>query len=352
MFAKILYNFNAFYFEMLPNSLTFVIMNSQTNNSCAKQQLISFIVTYHNEPVEMLRQCLESILALSLSDAEREIVLVDDGSDVCPLNEISDLIDHLLYLRKPCEGVSVARNLGIQASSGTYLQFVDADDYLIRNAYEHSLDLVRYHNPDIVLFYLTDKPEADTPFVLPTPVSGAEYLHRNNLRGAACGYVFKRMLLHNLRFTPGVRYGEDEEFTAQLIVRCERVFATEDRAYFYRKHKSQVTSQKDKRSIAQRLNDTEAVIFRLYEKAEHMPEVERLSLRRRIDQLTMDYIFNTIRLTRDWKNLCERTSRLHDRGLYPLPLQRYTKKYYTFARMSASKLGLRLLFAAIIATKH
>ena len=43
--------------------------------------LVSFIVTYHNEPAEMIEQCLDSIMALSLSDKEREIIMVDDGSD-------------------------------------------------------------------------------------------------------------------------------------------------------------------------------------------------------------------------------------------------------------------------------
>ncbi len=313
--------------------------------------LVSFIVTYHNEQVEMLRQCLESILALSLSETEREIVLVDDGSDVCPLNEISDLIDHILYVRKRNGGVSVARNMGIQTCSGSYIQFIDADDYLIRNAYEHCLDLVRYHNPDIVLFLSTDKHVAETPFVLPSAVSGAEYLRHNNLRGSACTCVFRRNLLHTLRFTPGVKYGEDEEFTAQLMLRCDRVLATQDHAYFYRTNRASATNRKDKRSIAERLNDTEQMLYRLSEKAQLLPEADRRSLQRRIDQLTMDYIYNIIRLTKDWKNLQERTARLYDRGLYPLPLQRYTKKYYVFARMAASKLGLRILFATIAATK-
>ncbi len=321
------------------------------NTNKEQSPLVSFIVTYHNEPVEMLRECLESILALSLSETEREIVLVDDGSDVCPLNEISDLIDYILYVRKRNGGVSMARNIGIQACSGHFIQFVDADDYLIRNAYEHCLDLVRYHNPDIVLFQYTDKRVAETPFFLPKAVSGTEYLRHNNLRGSAATYVFRRDLIHTLRFTPGVRYGEDEEFTVQLLLRCDRVFATEDHAYFYRPRQESATGRKDKRSIAERLNDTEQMLYRLAEKAPVLPEEERHALQRRIDQLTMDYIYNTIRLTKDWKNLRERTSRLYDHGLYPLPLQRYTKKYYLFARMSASRIGLRVLFATIAATK-
>lgn len=324
-------------------------MKDVANKNTEQTPLVSFIVTYHNEPVEFLRACLESILALSLSETEREIVLVDDGSDLCPLNALSDLNDYLLYIRKRKGGVSVARNLGLQACSGQFIQFIDADDKLIRNTYEHNLDLVRYHHPDIVLFRTTTREKVNTPFYLPSAETGTEYLKHHNLRGSACSYIFRREMLMGLRFTPGVKYGEDEEFTAQLILRCERVLDTGDQAYFYRNNSASMTNRKDKRSIAERLNDIEAVIFRLQDKGALLPEMERLSLQRRIDQLTMDYIYNIIRLTRDWKNLQSRLSRLHNRGLYPLPLQHYTKKYYAFARISASKLGLRLLFGAILA---
>ena len=44
--------------------------------------LISFIIAYHNLPVDMLIQCIDSITALSLSREEREIIVIDDGSDV------------------------------------------------------------------------------------------------------------------------------------------------------------------------------------------------------------------------------------------------------------------------------
>ena len=105
--------------------------------------LVSFIITYHNEPVEMVEQCIDSILALSLSDKEREIVLVDDGSDTNILMALAAYHDKMTYIRQPNSGLSVARNTGLKMVSGTYIQFVDADDYLLTPAYEHTLDLAR-----------------------------------------------------------------------------------------------------------------------------------------------------------------------------------------------------------------
>ena len=74
---------------------------------------------------------------------------------------------------------------------------------------------------------------------------------------------------------------------------------------------------------------------------------DRNAMQRRVNQLTMDYIYNVIRLTKSWHFLQQRIGRLYDKGLYPLSLNHYTKKYYWFARMSSSKTGLRLLFTTI-----
>ena len=90
--------------------------------------LISFIVTYYNIPIDMLRECIESIVNLSLTYEEREIILIDDGSDVVPLDELIDYRDQIIYLRHKNMGLSDARNKGIDICKGKYIQFVDADD--------------------------------------------------------------------------------------------------------------------------------------------------------------------------------------------------------------------------------
>ena len=53
------------------------------------EPLISFIIPYYNVPAELLRDSLESIINLSLSDDEYEIILIDDGSDISPKEIIS-----------------------------------------------------------------------------------------------------------------------------------------------------------------------------------------------------------------------------------------------------------------------
>ena len=64
-----------------------------------EKPLISFIVTYYNLPLEMLCECIESILSLSLRPYEREIIIVDDGSNSCPMNALMKYGSDILYLR-------------------------------------------------------------------------------------------------------------------------------------------------------------------------------------------------------------------------------------------------------------
>lgn len=120
-----------------------------------KKPLVSFIVTYCNEPIAMLKECLRSILALSLNESERQIIIVDDGSDLSPINDLITLTDNIIYVRQPNRGLSRARNRGMELAEGRFIQFVDADDFLLTNTYEQCLDIIRYKEADMVLFRAT-----------------------------------------------------------------------------------------------------------------------------------------------------------------------------------------------------
>ena len=188
---------------------------------------MSFIITYYNLPVDMLHECIESIMQLPLQSEEREIILIDDGSDITPLNEIIDYRDEVIYLRQHNQGLSTARNVGVDISKGRYIQFIDADDCLIKGGYEHCLSILQKESPDMVIFNFTrEGTDVDTPYLFAGPVSGTEYMHHTNLRASACGYVFSRKTLGELRFTPHLLH-EDEEFTPQLILRADTIYSTD-----------------------------------------------------------------------------------------------------------------------------
>lgn len=308
----------------------------------SKSPLISFIVPYYNLPPHLLDECLGSILALSLNKSEREIIVIDDGSDTPPLGEMQTDADDIMYIRKSHSGLSDARNLGIEACSGKYIQFVDADDMLIPTIYEHCLDIARYKDPDIVVFEHTDKPDKHVHVEYEGPLEGATYMRHNNLRASVWGYLFRKDTLLNLRFTPGILH-EDEEFTPQLFLRAEKIYTTKAKAYYYRDRGNSITHDDNKKWVLKRLSDTRGVLYRLAEMADTLPPAEREAMQRRIDQLTMDYLYNIITLTHNGRYLEKCVAELTQKGLFPLPDKDYTQKYKWFRRISSSRQGRRLL---------
>lgn len=298
--------------------------------------LISFIVPYHNEPAEMLRECLGSIVR-STEGIEAEIIVVDDGSDHSPIEVVEGMSARIVLLRQPAEGLSAARNRGIQKATGRYLQFVDSDDELLPSAYASVLRIIAEKEtspeccaPDVFLFQFTrrkkdvclDAPECRILW----KGSGTDFLQHRNLRAAACSYVFRRELLSDLNFCPGI-YHEDELFTPQLFLRAQRVCEVDAEAYYYRLREGSIITANQHGKVCKRLDDAFYVVTRL-------KALDDVRLERRIAQLTMDLLYNVVRQTRSPREFLRYRRRLVEAGLYPLPLRCYTTKYYLFALLS------------------
>lgn len=311
-----------------------------------EKPLISFILTYYNLPVQMLCECIDSIMALSLRPVEREIIVVDDGSETSPMNDLLTYGGNIIYVRQENKGLSEARNTGIQMARGEYLQFVDGDDLLVQTAYEHCIDLIRFSHPEMVVFNFTHSGGEDKTYQDQEIQSGTDYMRNHNIRGTACGYLFQRAILGNLRFTPGILH-EDEEFTPQLLLRAEGVCVTDAEAYLYRQRSGSIITDSHVRQKLRRLNDARGIISRLNIMADRSPAADRTALQRRIAQLTMDYLYNVIRQTRSRHYLDRKIEGLRREGLFPLPDRNYTTKYVWFRRLTNSQAGRTILLRII-----
>jgi hypothetical protein len=74
-----------------------------------------------------------------------------------------------------------------------------------------------------------------------------------------------------------------------------------------------------------------------------MPSNDRLAMQRRVAQLTMDYIYNIIMLTRSREELDKRLEELHAEGFFPLPDRDYSQKYKWFRKMTNTRFGRTIL---------
>lgn len=100
---------------------------------------------------EFLPQCLDSILAQTLT--EMEIICVNDGSpdnSLKILEEYAKKDDRIVIINQKNGGLSSARNTGIKSATGEYIGFVDSDDWIEPDFYHNLYQAAKEHNADIV----------------------------------------------------------------------------------------------------------------------------------------------------------------------------------------------------------
>ncbi|MCD7033138.1 glycosyltransferase [Metabacillus sp. GX 13764] len=112
---------------------------------------VSIIVPIYNMEKYLVR-CLDSIVNQELQDLE--IICVNDGSNDSSrriLEEYSARDKRITLIHKENEGVSAARNTGIEASTGEYIGFVDPDDWIEPYMYSQLFKAAVKENSDIVM---------------------------------------------------------------------------------------------------------------------------------------------------------------------------------------------------------
>ena len=93
---------------------------------------ISATIPYYNVELDLLIKCVKSVLTQDFNNFE--VIIVDDGSAEeysLQLDKIRQIDERIRVIRQKNSGVSVARNIGVKASKGEYITFIDADDNVV-----------------------------------------------------------------------------------------------------------------------------------------------------------------------------------------------------------------------------
>lgn len=311
--------------------------------------LISFIVTYYNEPADMLRACIDSIREIDLLPSEREIMIIDDGSSVPPETFLNNITDELNIIHKHNGGLSDARNVGMDAAHGTYIQFVDADDMLYSSGYNRCVAMVKNRNMDMLLFqfcrfsHKVDMRTEPTCKRSESVYNGAEYMLHHNIKAAAWSYIFKRALASGIRFPIGMVH-EDELFTPLLLLRANQLCDVPFKSYLYRMRDNSITGNMSEEHVTKRVDDTISIICRLDDCCKDINGMERKALERRVQQLTMDYIYNCTHYAHNVDIFINLVNMIKEKKLYPLDVRSYTMKYLLFSIISRYTIGLKTIF--------
>ena len=106
-----------------------------------------------------ISQCLDSIFSQGLDPNDYELIIVNDGSKDKSKEFVEGYLQkhsNIRLLNQENKGQSAARNLGISIAEGDYIQFIDADDYLIPNSLHQIVDYAASENNasinDLIIF--------------------------------------------------------------------------------------------------------------------------------------------------------------------------------------------------------
>ncbi|MCR4612618.1 MAG: glycosyltransferase [Bacteroidaceae bacterium] len=299
--------------------------------------LVSFVIPTYNVAFPSLDDCIESLLHAGLQQSEREIIVVDDGSrDIESLKKmLATYGDSIVLAEHDHMGVSAARNTGMQIATGEYVEFVDADDQLDASLFKTELlPLLRKHRPDVLTFrhqVPSTKYQVQRSDEYET---GTQYMLENNVHGACWNYVVRCDVAQQVLFPLGVKFTEDERWTAQMLLRAGKTVATDVPAYIYRKNAASATGNKAKEATVQKIADAFATIAYLDHICGTLSGREQDALRRRVSQLTMDFVWNVWQWTHSLATLRRQICLLRERRLFPLPYKRYSRKYAFFSALT------------------
>jgi len=220
---------------------------------------ISFIIPVYNVDTNDLIQCIDSITSQKLM--EYEILIINDGSEdksidiIC--KELSNNNKNIKYYYQNNSGSAVARNTGINNSSGDYIMFVDADDMLVDGFIEKLYKIIDESNKfDIIVFdysywnlsnediqslkkpgNYTSKKEDIMSNILYYPNKINDFMF-----GSIWAKLFSRSFLSNneISFEPELRKAQDRRFMLDVVYHSNSILYYPVYAYKYRTNNNSI----------------------------------------------------------------------------------------------------------------
>lgn len=203
--------------------------------------MISVIVPVYNAD-KYIDRCVKSIISQTYPDWE--LFLVDDGSKDNSLKKIKEYEQkdkRIAAIHQENQGAGAARNKGLEFVSGSYVVFVDSDDYIEENYFE----LLSNHDDDVV-FIDVNRRNDKGEITAQEKLSKYKGIDKDDiLRGQMTGKILwggvrkavKRNLLekHNIRYS-NLKVGEEAIYSFQLLYYAESISFIESAVYNYEVH--------------------------------------------------------------------------------------------------------------------
>ena len=195
---------------------------------------LSIIIPFYNSG-KYLPTCIDSLLNQGIDTKDYEILIINDGSTDNSLEvaqQYANIHSNISVHTKTNGGVGSARNRGMALAKGTYLYFIDPDDYLaalalkvlLEKANENSLEILTFSFRKTKDSNLYREPLKINNIELSSISDGVDYIANYRYKNEVWWYLVKKSFIDEtkIKFIEG-RWMEDAILTTQLFIKAKRM---------------------------------------------------------------------------------------------------------------------------------
>lgn len=219
---------------------------------------ISVVVPVYNVE-KLLQRCLNSLINQSLHDIE--IICINDGSTDKSLEILKSFANkdkRITVIDKQNEGLSVARNVGLEKAQGEFVAFLDSDDWVDLDFYEKLYNSAVNNNADIAVAGIIRTKTNKKTFILEynkEEVTSDIYKKIELCDIPECCFVWNKIYRLdklkslNIQFEVGRIY-EDMIWTPQVLYAVDKIVTVPDTYYYYWRHANTLVKKSNAKTDA------------------------------------------------------------------------------------------------------
>ena len=273
---------------------------------------ISIIIPIYNVE-KYVAECLNSVISQTYDHSKIECIIVDDCTPDRSMDIVNEIIREydgdmafITCRHEHNQGLSVARNTGIDIATGKYIYFIDSDDYLYDNAIETLMKVHAEHlDAEIIIGNAFDEYHNYNLFKLDRMKSfvNINYLFLGTTWViTAWNSLIKKELIDrtDVRFMSGI-YFEDNLSNYNLLPNASNVSIISEVTYFYRKNEGGIMLGARKEKVEKCCNDYISILQNFMKNLDYPALVGR-------SVMAFNMLINTIDYVEKNRNIMDRTT--------------------------------------------
>lgn len=298
--------------------------------------ILSIVIPVYNAQ-DYIERCIDSLLNQDLTVGEYEIIAINDGSKDDSLKILSRFAkeyEQVKVIDQANIGLGATRNVGLDHARGTYIYYIDADDYLASGMLQPIMSIASGKDLDVVTFNTwvvdndstyKDSRTSVTSIPAVEVMDGKSYIGALSYKNEAWWYITKTNFIKelNLSFVEG-KWMEDSVYTTTLFLAASRMAHVPLDVHRYVRVENSILRNKDPEHYIKVIYDTEYVIHEfsrlITEAKKNAPDAKACLdiLKTRRDSFVFFVIIRVFRSQLSFKDLWEMLMRIKQEGGYPI----------------------------------